>query len=535
MVPVIIRLESDRNYRIGPSAARWCALPLISASDITFDGNGSTLVFHPKNRAFLLLDCNCITIRNLKIDYDPLPFTQGDIIAINRNSGTFDVHLHDGFPDPPDHDWAVKNHGEQMAWRHGVFLEADRHRFTHYWIYVQRVEPVAGSDRTYRITPQPEHRGVLDHVEVGQRFVFRNRTADAQWKQSVTLIGRSADDRGVYYSNPAANIQIRNSTNCTLENIDQYISPGMSIRLTGADNTHIIGYHITYKPDSGRLIASLSDGIHAKNCRTGPFIEDCVFEGLMDDSINISTMSDTIIEKIDDRTFITRYSDIAYYDTPIRQGDRVRLWDPVEGRILGQSAVESVEFLSSHKRKITLAQDWPEVHDAAQFNGDTDRATNLYIIKEAPAEIRHCEFRSQLKTAALVRDAAIIENCRFEDVAFGIMAYNGRRFGEGPLVSLHVFRNNTFNRLWLPAITLDVQSERGKQIEPIGESILIENNIINDCRGGISLTNIKNATLRNNRIELSPQTPDGCRAISIVNCRDIASENNSINNPGNKQ
>jgi len=510
--PAVVRFDA-KTYRLGPWDGRWCALPVIDAEGVTLDGGGATLLVHPKNRALLLLRCRDVTVRDFRMDYDPLPFTQGDVVAVDAAGGTFDVRLHAGYPDPPSQAWMEAHYPARGGWRHGCFLAAGSRAYTHNWVYVAAVQPVTDAARTYRVTVEPEHREHLKAVEAGQRFVFRRRLADKAWRDKVTLRGTGEADRGVYHSNPAASIQVRGSLDCTLEGIDHYLSPNMVVRVTGSDGVHVRRLRVTYKPGTDRLTASLSDGIHAKGCRVGPFIEDCLFEGLFDDSINISTHPDVVLQRVDPLRLRTRYADIAYYDSCLRAGDVVTAWDPAGGRVLGEARVVGCRFIRSHVREVTLDHAIEGTADATAVGHAS--ATRLYVKKRRDAEVRGCTFRSQLKTAMLLRDPSVCEGNHVVDCAYGVQVHNSATFDEGPPPYRARIVGNRFEGVTVGVIVMLAMGGNGQPAMQ-GERFLVAENRIEGALGhGIRLTNLKNAVLRGNTIGMDPQAANDRTAISV--------------------
>lgn|GEM_PF-5250997 len=104
-----------------------------------------------------------VTLRGFAIDYDPLPFTQGDILAVDRENGSFTVRIHDGY--------ALPGLPDTSGWQ-GCFIEPETRRYTHPWLYVGGTTPLAerprgrvrgrsGHDRraTMRAGPRRPSRG----------------------------------------------------------------------------------------------------------------------------------------------------------------------------------------------------------------------------------------------------------------------------------------------------------------------------------------------------------------------------------------
>ena len=49
-------------------------------------------------RALSISNCVNVTVRGLSIDYDPLPFTQGRLVALSADKSVHDIELTDGYP-----------------------------------------------------------------------------------------------------------------------------------------------------------------------------------------------------------------------------------------------------------------------------------------------------------------------------------------------------------------------------------------------------------------------------------------------------
>ena len=518
--PATVRFE-PRTYRIGPRYDRWCAFAVEDARDITLDGQGATLLLHPDNRAALIYRSEGIRLRNFVVDFDPLPFTQGDVVAIDKANKEIHVRIHDGFPLP-----------DMTPGRHGAVIEKGRHRYTHLWSYIGAVRPLSREERLYAVSGKKE-AGHEDHIlrtQVGERFVFPVVYRPHKgFDDPRFIIGKGPRDKGVFHTNPAGTFQVRFSRRYTLENITVHASPVMVVRLTGTQDVTLRNLRLVYKPGSRRLMVGASDGMHCKNSKTGPVIEDCVFEGLLDDSINISTMSEDVMERVSDTEFLTAYSDIAYYDSSVAVGDTLLVFDPVKSVVLDEVQVEEVEFLRSHHRRITIDRAVPGIADAKAAG--RDKCTRFFIKKTAPALVRGCTFRSQMKTALLLRTPIVCEGNTVEDTAYGVHACNSFRFGEGPVPYDQVYRGNRFRDVWIAAIQL-YRMGHARPLPPGGGPILIEGNTIVQGNGhGIGVHNFRDLTIRATAITMRPDAEANLRAIDLSGCAGVTIEACTIHDP----
>jgi len=503
-----------RTYRLEPWDGSWFALYLADARDVVLDGHGAAFLVHPATRVLFLDRCERVTVRNFRIDYDPLPYTQGSVLEVASDRAWFTLHLDDGYPDLPAQTWVEAN-GGAGDWRHGVFADPTG-RFTHAWVPVGRVERVAGAARTYRVTPPASARDSLAKVAVGHRFAMRVPCITADRKRKLFAQGSGQNDLGVFqFGGPLANIRLAHTRDCVLEGIDQLMAPDMGVHLFDTWNTRLQRIRSLRKPGTNRLMAGMSDGVHCKGNLSGPIFDECHFEALGDDSINISHHPEVVVEQRSPRELLTQYSDIMWFDSPLQPGDELEAFDPVEGTVVGRASAENVQFVQNQQRLVTLDRDLPGLREAG--SGSFDDAVQLYRVPRERFAIRSCRFRSQLKTAMLVRTTGLVEGNDVRDCAYGVTAYNCERFREGPYPRDLAIRGNRFERIWIGAI--NILTLAPKLRAPLGDGIVIERNRIRQHDGsGIDLTQLADVVLRDNRVEIDAATPSHWLPVHLTHC-----------------
>jgi hypothetical protein len=501
------------TYRLMPWTEHWYALHLLGAHDVTLDGNGATLLVDPASRALFLERCERVTVRGFTVDYDPLPCTQGDVLEVNVDEAWFRLRLHAGYPEPPSQEWVEAN-GGAGDWRHGVFTDGPRGHFTHAWAPVERVEPLAERAREYRIHVPTASRDSLRPVQAGHCFAMRVPCITADRKAALFAQGQDDGNRGVFLKGgPLSNIRLAHSRQCTLEDIRQVMAPDMGINLFDTRGTVLRRVEALRKPGTDRLMAGMSDGVHCKGNLEGPTFEDCSFEALGDDSINISHHPEVVLEQHGPREVLTQYGDIVWFDSPIEPGDLLEAFDPVRGVVLGEARVARSEFVANQKRLLTVDRDLPTMREARA--GAFDDATQLYRLPTGRFRISGCTFRSQLKTAMLVRRGGTIEGCDVRDCAYGVTAYNCERFREGPFPRDLVIRGTRFENVWIGAV--NILALAPQLAAPLGTGIEIVGNEIRQRDGsGIELTQLAEVELRDNRVTLAPETPSNWLAVHLV-------------------
>ncbi len=522
-------LDGHKTYRIGPRSDRWEALDIDGAKDLTIEGNGAVLLVHPNARAFIIHKSQRCAIRGLDIDYDPLPFTQGEVVRVDAKQGTFDVRLYDGYPDPPSQQWMQANYINVgwSAWRFGVLFHPRRPgtawplKIGH--IMIDAVDRLPEQRRAFRITARGDFRPKVAHIAHGDRFVFRVRYSP--WQRNRKLKGLSV-----------ANIRIVNSEDCLLENIRQYCSPNGSIALTdNRGRITIRNYNILLKPGTDRLTASLSDGMHCKNNRVGPIIESCYFEGLFDDSINISCMAEVVTKVISDRTFAVRSAAIAWYIHPIDVGDEMIALPTVDARKIGRAKVQNVECGRGHDRVITLDRALAGV--VAGKNARDKTATQFFNLSRSGAGyiIRNNRFQYQTRNAMLLRTGGVIEANIINDVGgHPIAMSNDTQFWEGPIPEHVVIRGNRVVNCGRNTGLVMMVSGTQPGTDQLIRDVLIENNTIESLGygNGMFLSNARDVRIRGNVIRAGRvENPRGNRKrcpIHLRWCKNVVLERNTV-------
>ena len=82
----------NKTYRIDRT------IKINRTSDLTLEGNGALLLMIKYVMAINVHDCSRVRLTNLTFDYDPLPFTQGEVVGVDPKAMTWDLRIDDGYP-----------------------------------------------------------------------------------------------------------------------------------------------------------------------------------------------------------------------------------------------------------------------------------------------------------------------------------------------------------------------------------------------------------------------------------------------------
>jgi len=207
--------------------------------------------------------CTNVTLRGLTIDYDPLPFTQGKIVALGPEKSWVEFELFGGYPE------------DRLVERIEIFDPATRElrRASHYgWGEFERTGP-----RRYRISKgsRYRYRPQADTEQVGDLLVTNNRTPGRGGGHAVVLTDCS---------------------NVTLQDVTLYASPTFGFfEMDCTSSTYLrckidrrASAHDPVRPASPRLRSLNADAFHSKNAEKGPAIIECFAHWQGDDCVNIN-------------------------------------------------------------------------------------------------------------------------------------------------------------------------------------------------------------------------------------------------------
>jgi hypothetical protein len=90
---IVLNFDKQATYRIKRPIA------LKQLNGVELNGNGAQLINTTRASTLLISGSRHVSIRDLTIDYDPLPFTQGTIASFDRAAREIIVKVDSGYPD----------------------------------------------------------------------------------------------------------------------------------------------------------------------------------------------------------------------------------------------------------------------------------------------------------------------------------------------------------------------------------------------------------------------------------------------------
>ncbi len=388
--------DAGRTYRLAAQSERLAVLAIGRARGLTVAGNGATLVAHPSNRILTLFDSEDVVVRDLTLDYDPLPFSQARLTEILPEEKAIRFRVEPGYTEPATGDEKLYRDFKSSD---AVFIQAATRKFTHGWARLRSVHALGAGTFEARFH-QPDFERRLGGAAAGDFIAIKLHFPEARPLR---------DAQGRYLSSTAPNIYITYSRGVRMERIVSHAAPSMTFVGSASEAVVLERCQVIRKPGTDRLIAGNSDGAHFKSLTVLPEVRDCVFEALMDDSLNIKISSE-VVEEVQGLRVRLRHGDIVRDGAVVEPGQSLLFLGAGGRRHLDYRRVSAVERLGYRELWVTLE---------APLDG-LARGDLAYLRPTNAARVSGCEFRSQLKTALLVYPPAEIADCVFADVAYGV-------------------------------------------------------------------------------------------------------------------
>jgi parallel beta-helix repeat protein len=340
-IQTAIQLGSNRvvtfqpgAYNMSPDGTTGYCLNMAYANGLSLQGSGTTLIVtNPLTGGLSWKCCTNSSVSGITIDYNPLPFTQGTITAINKSVGTFNVTLDAGY---------------------ALLSES---LFTNPIMTGEIIDPIllrpkAGTDdlialnafslvsgTTYRLTPT-DPNVVSQQIAVNDRFVYMARSGG--W-----------------------DLAFDTCTNSLVQDVTVNTGPCGGMVAVNGYGIVASNWSVSVPAGSGRLLAA-PGGVMFQNVRGGIVLADCYMESMADDGVNIHCVPNPVLQ-VASSTSIT-----VGVNTPMQTGDRVQVFDIATGTIRGETTVTGITLMPLNTYQLTLAAPIPGmVAGAGLTNSDS--------------------------------------------------------------------------------------------------------------------------------------------------------------------
>ncbi len=312
--PAVVRFAPGGSYRLAPTQKD--LIKLDSVSNLIIEGQDATITLTDATAGLARLNgCTSILIRDLTVRFDPLPYTVGVVRSADTTTGEFTVVMDTPQMVPFDQE-PIVNH-----WTWGVLLDPD--------------------------VPGKLLDGSPLVISTVKGEVERSTSAEGETLYTLRLKAPAQAEHfvpGSKYIQFARNggrslVASTGSTDVTCLNITNYGISGGHYLCTEGSDFKVLGC-TSLIPD-GQWFGGNADGIHVRSNKLGPWVEDCLFEGVGDDAVALYSKAIFILNQ--DSPTQLRIGKKFFNLAP---GDRLALFNPREGVILADdqevAAVEAI-------------------------------------------------------------------------------------------------------------------------------------------------------------------------------------------------
>lgn len=257
-------------------------IALEDMKNLTLDGQGSEFVFHGRMLPVSLLRSENCLLKNFSIDFENPHIAQVKIVENDPQDGIV-------FEPAPWVDYRIAKdsifeaYGEGWTMRHswGIAFDGD----TKHLVY---------------------NTSDIGCPTKGASEVAPRRIHAPGWKDARLVPGTVVTMRG--WGRPTPGIFLSHDVNTTIENVKVHYAEGMGLLAQLCENITLEKFGVCLKGDADpRYFTTQADATHFSGCKGKIVSCNGLYEGMMDDAINVHGTYLKVVKRVDDRTLVGRY------------------------------------------------------------------------------------------------------------------------------------------------------------------------------------------------------------------------------------
>lgn len=257
-------------------------IALEDMKNLTLDGQGSEFVFHGRMLPVSLLRSENCLLKNFSIDFENPHIAQVKIVENDPQDGIV-------FEPAPWVDYRIAKdsifeaYGEGWTMRHswGIAFDGD----TKHLVY---------------------NTSDIGCPTKGASEVAPRRIHAPGWKDARLVPGTVVAMRG--WGRPTPGIFLSHDVNTTIENVKVHYAEGMGLLAQLCENITLEKFGVCLKGDADpRYFTTQADATHFSDCKGKIVSCNGLYEGMMDDAINVHGTYLKVVKRVDDRTLVGRY------------------------------------------------------------------------------------------------------------------------------------------------------------------------------------------------------------------------------------
>ena len=257
-------------------------IALEDMKNLTLDGQGSEFVFHGRMLPVSLLRSENCLLKNFSIDFENPHIAQVKIVENDPQDGIV-------FEPAPWVDYRIAKDSIFEAYGEGWTMR-------HSW-------GIAFDGDTKHLVYNPSDIGCPTK---GASEVAPRRIHAPGWKDARLVPGTVVAMRG--WGRPTPGIFLSHDVNTTIENVKVHYAEGMGLLAQLCENITLEKFGVCLKGDADpRYFTTQADATHFSGCKGKIVSCNGLYEGMMDDAINVHGTYLKVVKRVDDRTLVGRY------------------------------------------------------------------------------------------------------------------------------------------------------------------------------------------------------------------------------------
>ena len=435
-----------------PSSER--IFEIIGRKNVTVDGCNSTILLCSMARANTFYFENCLnpTLKNVAVDLQTPPFTQGKVVAADENSLTIKIDPGYFLPD--------MNNIKSMY----DFDEKTRYIIGNFDADIKRMEKIEKLDDCHiKLTFKK-----MNDPKKMDSFPFSMKNA-----LTSLMCFKSSIDYKDYH------VDFVKSENILIDNVKLYAGAQMGIHVSSSKNLTVRNTQIIRKPGTGRLLSVNYDAMHIVYMKGKIDITGSTFAASGDDGININCGKYLGITGVNvtDNSVDTFKATMGYQGEKPMVNEIMRVIDKDTYETIGNLTVKSARWNAAEKSfKIVFKE------DVKMLSKTRHLLFNTAYIPEA-VRIYNCTFESMRgRGVCLSVGNLTIEKCKFIYTSYSALMIIGMTWRQAISGDNILIKDNYFKGMAGSAIYMNAHDMYNNELlKPVAfNHVKVINNIIEE-------------------------------------------------------
>lgn len=366
----IVRFDGTKTYRVtgdGDDEEVEYVFELEGIFNIKIEGNGAELVLHPPDSLVKIDYAENIQIDGFTVRFDPLPYYQGTIDAINVANLTMDITVPVRYVEP-EVGVDTSSAGQSFFGRSFIPESPGARAGSGYHLYIDSTETIGGDPRKIRLK---FINGVTNNE--GQSSNMTDNLQDTLDEGATEMVVPHIrfGHRGTH------NVKIGQSSRVKLSNILYRNTPFfLCAPVSNLGPVTIANFDVLTADPANELFVTWRDGFHVKDNAYGLTIEDGDWHGgaMNDDLFNFAHMMKQVTAVSGSELSLVAAASFGGQHI-WHAGDWISVWDPTQtilrgrARILGPGSTATWAATLTLDREIAATVDDWVVNDSRSNRG----------------------------------------------------------------------------------------------------------------------------------------------------------------------